>query len=76
VSHPGLADGPIFLDYNATTPTDPRVVEAALRVDVLVGFGRSAGIVVHAASFPRLARDASSGLSAKAAPMTKIAVAR
>jgi cysteine desulfurase len=28
--HPGLANGPIYLDYNATTPTDPRVVEAML----------------------------------------------
>ena len=28
--HPGLADGPIYLDYNATTPVDPRVAEAAL----------------------------------------------
>jgi Aminotransferase class-V len=28
--HPGLADGPVYLDYNATTPTDPRVVEAML----------------------------------------------
>jgi cysteine desulfurase len=25
--HPGLADGPIYLDYNATTPVDPRVAE-------------------------------------------------
>jgi cysteine desulfurase len=30
MTHPGLADGPIYLDYNATTPIDPRVVEAAL----------------------------------------------
>lgn len=30
MTHPGLADGPIYLDYNATTPVDPRVVEAAL----------------------------------------------
>ncbi|WP_069812799.1 cysteine desulfurase family protein [Streptomyces sp. TP-A0874] len=25
--HPGLADGPVYLDYNATTPVDPRVAE-------------------------------------------------
>jgi cysteine desulfurase len=29
-THPGLAGGPIYLDYNATTPVDPRVAEAAL----------------------------------------------
>lgn len=28
--HPGLDGGPIYLDYNATTPVDPRVVDAAL----------------------------------------------
>jgi cysteine desulfurase len=28
--HPGLEHGPIYLDYNATTPTDPVVVEAML----------------------------------------------
>ncbi len=28
--HPGLQDGPIYLDYNATTPLDPTVVEAML----------------------------------------------
>jgi cysteine desulfurase len=27
--HQGLADGPIYLDYNATTPVDPRVAETA-----------------------------------------------
>lgn len=29
-NHPGLTDRPIYLDYNATTPTDPRVVDAML----------------------------------------------
>lgn len=29
-AHPGLEGGPIYLDYNATTPVDPAVVEAML----------------------------------------------
>lgn len=29
-THPGLVDGPIYLDYNATTPVDPLVVEAMI----------------------------------------------
>ncbi|GAT69811.1 cysteine desulfurase [Planomonospora sphaerica] len=28
MSHPGLAGGPVYLDYNATTPVDPRVAAA------------------------------------------------
>ncbi len=28
--HPGLEVGPIYLDYNSTTPADPRVVDAML----------------------------------------------
>ncbi|MFJ2737451.1 MULTISPECIES: cysteine desulfurase family protein [unclassified Streptomyces] len=26
--HPGLTSGPVYLDYNATTPVDPRVADA------------------------------------------------
>ncbi|MFI7020360.1 cysteine desulfurase family protein [Streptomyces sp. NPDC050164] len=29
-AHPGLAGGPVYLDYNATTPVDPRVAKAML----------------------------------------------
>src|SRR5436190_4822977 len=29
-THPGLQEGPVYLDYNATTPVDPVVVEAML----------------------------------------------
>jgi cysteine desulfurase len=28
MTHPGLQNGPIYLDYNATTPVDPAVVDA------------------------------------------------
>lgn len=38
MTHPGLADGPIYLDCNATTPVDPAVLDAALPyVAVLFG---------------------------------------
>jgi cysteine desulfurase len=30
MTHPGLLGGPIYLDYNATTPVDPAVLQAAL----------------------------------------------
>ena len=29
-THPGLAGGPVYLDYNGTTPVDPTVVDAML----------------------------------------------
>src|SRR5215218_9732757 len=29
-AHPALIGGPVYLDYNATTPVDPRVVEGML----------------------------------------------
>lgn len=39
--HPALADGPVYLDYNATTPVDPRVVDAMLP-HLAHGFGNPA----------------------------------
>src|SRR5579859_8164253 len=30
MNHPGLENSPIYLDYNATTPVDPVVVEAMM----------------------------------------------
>lgn len=38
MTHPGLTGGPIYLDYNATTPVDPRVVDAMLP-HLTTGFG-------------------------------------
>jgi hypothetical protein len=32
MTHPGLADAPIYLDCNATTPVDPAALQAALAV--------------------------------------------
>ncbi|MET7714485.1 hypothetical protein [Streptomyces sp. NPDC005407] len=39
-AHPGLQGGPVYLDYNATTPVDPRVAEA-MRPYLAVWFGNS-----------------------------------
>jgi cysteine desulfurase len=52
-THPGLVDGPIYLDYNATTPIDPEVVEAMLPW-LSCGFGNPSsthayGAAAHAA---------------------------
>jgi len=38
LAHPGLAGGPVYLDYNATTPVDPRVAEA-MAPHLTVAFG-------------------------------------
>jgi cysteine desulfurase len=37
-AHPGLTGGPVYLDYNATTPIDPRVTEA-MRPALIEVFG-------------------------------------
>jgi len=36
--HPALTGGPVYLDYNATTPVDPRVTDAMLPY-LTLGFG-------------------------------------
>jgi selenocysteine lyase/cysteine desulfurase len=45
--HPGLADGPIYLDYNATTPVDPRVAETT-RPYLTTHFGNPSSGHAHA----------------------------
>jgi len=53
MTHPALADGPIFLDYNATTPVDPAVLDAALPY-LAVHFGNPSSSH-HYAKAPRVA---------------------
>lgn len=52
-THPGLVDGPIYLDYNATTPVDPAVVDAMLPW-LTGGFGNPSSAHVYGSR----ARDA------------------
>ncbi|CAL9677528.1 Cysteine desulfurase IscS [Streptomyces sp. enrichment culture] len=55
--HPGLAEGPVYLDYNATTPVDPRVAEATTRY-LARFFGNPSSNHPYAAT-PRWALDES-----------------
>ncbi|MCG5220013.1 cysteine desulfurase family protein [Streptosporangium sp. KLBMP 9127] len=59
MTHPGLADGPIYLDYNATTPVDPRALEAALPYLVQHFGNPSSGH--HYAQAPRTAVELARG---------------
>lgn len=54
-AHPGLVDGPIYLDYNATTPVDPAVTDAMLPY-LTGGFGNPSSDH-HYAIAPRAALD-------------------
>ena len=47
--HPALADGPVYLDYNATTPVDPRVV-AAMQPYLTEHFGNPSSAHAYAAA--------------------------
>ncbi|MEO3860981.1 aminotransferase class V-fold PLP-dependent enzyme [Acrocarpospora sp. B8E8] len=59
MTHPALAGGPIYLDYNATTPVDPAVLQAALPY-LSTHFGNpSSGH--HYAHAPRQALDQARG---------------
>ena len=52
----GLRGGPIYLDYNATTPADPRVVEAMLPY-LTTHFGNPSSGHHHAGQPRRAAAD-------------------
>jgi cysteine sulfinate desulfinase/cysteine desulfurase-like protein/MFS family permease len=56
-SHPGLDDGPIYLDYNATTPVDPRVV-AAMQPFLEAWFGNPSSAHRYATAATRALRTA------------------
>ncbi|HKN98695.1 MAG TPA: cysteine desulfurase family protein, partial [Pseudonocardiaceae bacterium] len=56
VTHPALAGGPVYVDYNATTPIDPRVTEAMLPY-LTGGFGNPSSDH-HYGAGPRAALDA------------------
>jgi cysteine desulfurase len=51
--HPGLAGGPVYLDYNATTPVDPRVAEA-MQPHLTTSFGNPSSANAYA-GLPRRA---------------------
>jgi len=57
VGHPGLTGGPIYLDYNATTPVDPRVADAALPY-LTIHFGNPSSAHSYAAQPHRAIADA------------------
>jgi len=62
VTHPGLAPDLTYLDYNATTPVDPRVVDAMLPY-LTTHFGNPSSAHAYAAA-PRQALDAARQLVA------------
>jgi cysteine desulfurase len=55
--HPALADGPVYLDYNATTPVDPRVV-AAMQPYLTEHFGNPSSAHAYAAAPAQALRTA------------------
>ncbi len=62
-SHPGLHDGPIYLDYNATTPVDPQVV-AAMQPFLEARFGNPSSAHRYATTATRALRTAREQIAA------------
>jgi cysteine desulfurase len=56
-THPALAGGPIYLDYNATTPVDPAVAEAAA-LHLTTHFGNPSSTHAYADAPRRAVADA------------------
>jgi cysteine desulfurase len=61
--HPGLTGGPVYLDYNATTPVDPRVADAALPY-LTTYFGNPSSAHSYAAQPRRAVADAREAIAA------------
>jgi cysteine desulfurase len=61
--HPALANGPVYLDYNATTPVDPRVLEA-MQTALTTDFGNPSSIHAYAEVPRRLLARAREQLAA------------
>ncbi len=57
MEHPGLKNSPIYLDYNATTPVDPLVVEAILPY-LSTHFGNPSSTHIYASPVQQAIRTA------------------
>jgi cysteine desulfurase len=62
-THPGLAGGPIYLDYNATTPVDPRVVQA-MQPHLVTHFGNPSSAHRYATGPERALQEARERIAA------------
>jgi cysteine desulfurase len=63
VEHPALANRPVYLDYNATTPVDPRVLEA-MQTALTTDFGNPSSAHSYAEEPRRLLAQARAQLAA------------
>jgi cysteine desulfurase len=61
--HPGLADGPIYLDYNTTTPVDPRAAETTQPIPDHAFWNPPSGHAYASSPTTRWPRPANNGLN-------------